>query len=336
MICPRCGTSVPSYVSYCPQCRARVGGPAVMAVSMERPAPVTVLAVLQFIGGAACLLLAAVLAVVVFGGRAQADEIAFGSGFLVGLLGMAAFQIVCGIGLWRLRSYGRIMQLISAGIGLLGIPVGTLISIVILVYLLKPGIKLLFSDRDAATFTPDEAAAVQKVTSGGSGTVIVVVALGLFLVFVVGIIAAIALPGLLRARIAGNEASAIGALLAISSAETSYSASNGGYYDSQACLVKPAGCLPEYRGSEFLQEELRQRSGYVFTLGGTPAPPERAATTSRTSLEHFTMVAAPITPQATGTRTFCVDDSGVVRWMSARVVVPELSGACPASWPPVR
>ena len=49
----------------------------------------------------------------------------------------------------------------------------------------------------------------------------------LIVVAIIGIIAAIAVPGLLRARMSGNEASAIGSLRAINSAEASYSSAAG-------------------------------------------------------------------------------------------------------------
>ena len=49
----------------------------------------------------------------------------------------------------------------------------------------------------------------------------------LIVVAIIGIIAAIAVPGLLRARISGNEASAIGSLRAVSSAQSTFSASCG-------------------------------------------------------------------------------------------------------------
>src|SRR5256885_7317265 len=64
----------------------------------------------------------------------------------------------------------------------------------------------------------------------------------LIVVAIIGIIAAIAVPGLLRARMSGNEASAIGSLRAINSAQSTYSAScaNGGNAVALAELVKPA------------------------------------------------------------------------------------------------
>src|SRR2546430_16538684 len=63
----------------------------------------------------------------------------------------------------------------------------------------------------------------------------------LIVVAIIGIIAAIAVPGLLRARMSGNEASAIGSLRAINSGESTYSSScaNGGYSQQLEDLVMP-------------------------------------------------------------------------------------------------
>ena len=63
----------------------------------------------------------------------------------------------------------------------------------------------------------------------------------LIVVAIIGIIAAIAVPGLLRARMAGNEVSAIGSVRAVSSAQAIYAASCGGgfYAPSLANLATP-------------------------------------------------------------------------------------------------
>ncbi len=63
----------------------------------------------------------------------------------------------------------------------------------------------------------------------------------LIVVAIIGIIAAIAVPGLLRARMSGNEASAIGSLRAINSAQASYSSGcgSGGYATSLTILGTP-------------------------------------------------------------------------------------------------
>src|SRR5262245_24586980 len=66
----------------------------------------------------------------------------------------------------------------------------------------------------------------------------------LIVVAIIGIIAASAVPGLLRARMSGNEASAIGSLRAVNGAQSTYSAScaNGGYASSLTALsAAPSG-----------------------------------------------------------------------------------------------
>jgi len=89
----------------------------------------------------------------------------------------------------------------------------------------------------------------------------------LIVVAIIGIIAAIAVPGLLRARISGNEASAIGSLRATSSAQSTFAAScaNGLYAQSLATLgTGPSG------GSAFISPDLGAaatvvKSGYTGT-----------------------------------------------------------------------
>ena len=67
----------------------------------------------------------------------------------------------------------------------------------------------------------------------------------LIVVAIIGIIAAIAVPGLLRARMSGNESSAIGSLRAINSAQASYasSAATGGYASTSRFSSRPARVL---------------------------------------------------------------------------------------------
>ncbi len=87
----------------------------------------------------------------------------------------------------------------------------------------------------------------------------------LIVVAIIGIIAAIAVPGLLRARISGNEASAIGSLRAVSSAQSTFSASCGnGQY---ALTLDVLGSGPG-GGSAFISPDLgaaatATKSGYV-------------------------------------------------------------------------
>ena len=92
----------------------------------------------------------------------------------------------------------------------------------------------------------------------------------LIVVAIIGIIAAIAVPGLLRARISGNEASAIGSLRAVSSAQSTFAAScaNGLYAQSSRSSARgPSG------GSAFISPDLGAsatvtKSGYTVGMAG--------------------------------------------------------------------
>src|SRR5438876_2470849 len=92
----------------------------------------------------------------------------------------------------------------------------------------------------------------------------------LIVVAIIGIIAAIAVPGLLRARMSGNEASAIGSLRAINSAESTYSsscASNGYAVDLADLVLAAPGST-----SGFISPDLNKngvlKSGYTVNLAG--------------------------------------------------------------------
>ena len=102
----------------------------------------------------------------------------------------------------------------------------------------------------------------------------------LIVVAIIGIVAAIAVPGLLRARMSGNEASAIGSLRAINSAQSTYAASCGsGFY---APTLESLGTPPTVGGGDgFVGTDLgtdpSTKSSYTMTLSagavaaGSPA-----------------------------------------------------------------
>src|SRR5438128_9483957 len=106
----------------------------------------------------------------------------------------------------------------------------------------------------------------------------------LIVVAIIGIIAAIAIPGLLRARMSGNEASAIGSLRAINSGQAAFSSScaNGGYAVTLAQLFKPA----TVGGTGFISPDLSIdpsiKSGYTVTLADTTVGPAVVAAKATT------------------------------------------------------
>ena len=141
----------------------------------------------------------------------------------------------------------------------------------------------------------------------------------LIVVAIIGIIAAIAVPGLLRARMSGNEASAIGSLRAINGGEAAFSSScaNGGYAVLLANLATP----PAGSTSGFISPDLKTdptvKSGYTVTLAadgtaGTSAVAGTACNGTTGQMSSFTATADPVTPGSTGTRYFATDTRGTI------------------------
>ncbi len=96
----------------------------------------------------------------------------------------------------------------------------------------------------------------------------------LIVVAIIGIIAAIAIPGLLRARMSGNEASAIGSLRSINSAQSTFASScgGGGYAVSLGDLyLTPAGS-----NQGFISPDLKSngvlKSGYNVNMTSDVSP----------------------------------------------------------------
>ena len=140
----------------------------------------------------------------------------------------------------------------------------------------------------------------------------------LIVVAIIGIIAAIAVPGLLRARMSGNESSAIGSLRAINSAQASYSsaAGQGGYAVDLATLALP--CSGGTQG--FISPDLDPaigggppvpKSGYNVDVAGngTAGPDDCNGTASNTD---YTATAVPQTVGTTGQRGFNTTGAGTI------------------------
>ncbi|NOT24578.1 MAG: prepilin-type N-terminal cleavage/methylation domain-containing protein [Acidobacteria bacterium] len=141
----------------------------------------------------------------------------------------------------------------------------------------------------------------------------------LIVVAIIGIIAAIAIPGLLRARMSGNEASAIGSVRAVSSGEATFAAScgGGGYAQSLEDLYAvPSGGVP------FISPDLASngvtKSGYLVNLD--PGPDTTvvvdAADTCNGATDDaiatFYAHAEPSAVGSTGQRSFATDQRGTL------------------------
>ena len=147
----------------------------------------------------------------------------------------------------------------------------------------------------------------------------------LIVVAIIGIIAAIAVPGLLRARMSGNEASAIGSLRAINSAESTYSSSCGGngYAQSLADLNTPPTGSASTQG--FISPDLSSdgviKSGYVVNLDPDTSA-STVATASQTcngaaSVSSYFAESHPVTVGSTGQRSFATDTRGTIYFLNS-------------------
>jgi len=141
----------------------------------------------------------------------------------------------------------------------------------------------------------------------------------LIVVAIIGIIAAIAVPGLLRARMSGNEAAAIGSLRAINTAEASYSsaAGQGGYSTDLKVLGLP--CPSSAQG--FISPDLGDpglpspviKSGYQVLLttatSGAVGPNDCNGTATQTD---YYSTSVPVTVGTTGNRGFATNAAGTI------------------------
>ncbi len=166
----------------------------------------------------------------------------------------------------------------------------------------------------------------------------------LIVVAIIGIIAAIAIPGLLRARMAGNEASGIGSLRAINSGEAGVSSScgQGGYATSLPQLFAPATA----GGQGFISPDLGTsatvtKSGYTVNLAVGPTATVvlvQASTcnNSADALASYLAIADPVTFAGTGSRHFGTDERGTIFQNTADVVLTSATLATAGTIAPVQ
>ena len=128
----------------------------------------------------------------------------------------------------------------------------------------------------------------------------------MIVVAIIALLAAIAIPNLLRARLNANESAAISALRTVSSSAISFRSVSTQY---PATLGALTAVTPPYIDTVL---GAGAKNGYNFALTGT--------------VTSFTATARPTTFQSTGVRSFFVDESGVLRWTDGDA---EPTGATP-------
>src|ERR1017187_6437592 len=135
----------------------------------------------------------------------------------------------------------------------------------------------------------------------------------LIVVAIILIIAAIAIPNLLRSKMAANEASAVASLRTLNTSMVSYSTTYGTDPAALSNLQPVAsGTAPSSTAADLVDSLLGPASGNVATKSGytityIPGTPVGG------TLSQYTMTANPIST-STGQRTFFTDQSGVIRY----------------------
>ena len=152
-----------------------------------------------------------------------------------------------------------------------------------------------------------------------------------------GIVAAIAIPSLLRARVSANEAAAIGDVRTVISAEAAYNSANCGTYGRLECLSNPrgSGCIADYPAGSptFLDATLtsaHHKSGYAraFHPGAEVPRTQGPGCAGGTGLESFAYTAEPEKHGQTGVRAFCGDDTGRLCFTNSGSAPPVTNGRC--------
>ena len=152
----------------------------------------------------------------------------------------------------------------------------------------------------------------------------------LIVVAIILIIAAIAIPNLLRARIAANESSAVGSVRTTNTAEVAYNSAypTVGFTTTLSNLTGSctSTTVPTSTSACLIDAVLAggSKSGYSFALdnGGSTTTPQGS----------YSMDAAPITLNQTGVRYFCSAADGVVRYGSSAFT----GAACQSSGTPLQ
>jgi prepilin-type N-terminal cleavage/methylation domain-containing protein len=135
----------------------------------------------------------------------------------------------------------------------------------------------------------------------------------LIVVAIILIIAAIAIPNLLRARIAANESSAVASIRTLNTAQISYNSAypTVGYAGTLAALAGTSCAPPTTSGACLIDTQLAggTKSGYNFAISGV----------SGTPASTYQFISTPLAVNQTGTRYFCSFADAVVRASAASI-----------------
>ena len=158
----------------------------------------------------------------------------------------------------------------------------------------------------------------------------------LIAVAIILIIAAIAVPNLLRSRMAANEASAVSAMRTINTAASSYNSMySNGFPPSLTALGTGGTTVTNCTSAQLIDETLSSgtKGGYLFQFQPGLAANQLNSTSSTCAgaygyTDGYMVTAVPIMVGNTGQRSFCTDSSGVIRFNMSGTANPGPSPTC--------
>jgi type IV pilus assembly protein PilA len=162
----------------------------------------------------------------------------------------------------------------------------------------------------------------------------------LIVVAIILIIAAIAIPNLLRSRMAANEASAVGSIRTMNTAAITYSSTYGNGFPPLLTSIGTTGATAGCDNASLLDTVLTlgTKSGYLFGLqpGSVLAAVTPPTGCTGGYADGYVVTAQPVTTGTTGQRSFCSDASGVIRQDPTGTKATAASALCPVALAPLQ
>jgi type II secretory pathway pseudopilin PulG len=164
----------------------------------------------------------------------------------------------------------------------------------------------------------------------------------LFVIALIGVLASMAIPGLMRARGAAQASSALGTLRVVNSAQLTYAISCGlGFYspDFPTLGVPPPNNTEGYLPSELSGGFTFEKSGYTFSLAGTPlggAPATCNGLQAGSASPGYAVVADPLDPNGALGRYFGTNADGLIYEDTASLAMTMPESGAPGSGSPIQ